>query len=296
MIRRLLTITLLMSWLLANNLIFAQIVSNVQASQSGNTLVISYSLQSDAPCEITLNVSTDGGMTWIKPANGISGNIGTNISKGNHNIIWKVLENQEELVSNKVKFKVVATQQESFASIKIGSQLWMDRNLNVNRFRNGDLIPEAKSVEDWIDAGKAKEPVWCYYENNSAKGRLYNWFAVIDPRGLAPQGWHVPSDLEWTILIEKLGGKDTAGRQMKSKSGWANSGNGDNTSRFCGLPCGYRSYTGYFDSIGKNGYFWSSSESNDESAFFLFLSSSRSDVIRPAYEKTEGLSVRCVKN
>ena len=109
-------------------------------------------------------------------------------------------------------------------SVKIGTQTWTTENLNVSTFRNGYPIMEAKTNEEWNQANENKQPAWCYYENdpkNGAKyGKLYNWYAVNDPRGLAPAGWHVPSDAEWTILSDFLGGGMTAGKKMKSLSGW----------------------------------------------------------------------------
>ena len=96
-----------------------------------------------------------------------------------------------------------------YATVVIGSQEWMAENLNVERFRNGDLIPQAKSAEEWWKAGVNKQPAWCYYnnevKNGTVYGKLYNWFAVVDPRGLAPIGWHIPSFHEWQIVIEFLG-------------------------------------------------------------------------------------------
>ncbi len=97
-----------------------------------------------------------------------------------------------------------------FKEIKIDKQIWMVENLNEDKFRNGDVIPQAKSREEWIKAGKEKKPVWCYFNNDSKNGskfgRLYNWYAVADSRGLAPFGWHIPSEKEWIKLIEFLGG------------------------------------------------------------------------------------------
>jgi uncharacterized protein (TIGR02145 family) len=104
----------------------------------------------------------------------------------------------------------------NYKTVVIGSQTWMAENLNVSKFRNGDLIPEAKTKEDWEQAGKNKQPAWCYYNNdptNSAKfGILYNWYAVNDPRGLSPAGYHVPTDAEWTSLTTFLGGVEAAGK------------------------------------------------------------------------------------
>jgi Fibrobacter succinogenes major domain (Fib_succ_major) len=108
--------------------------------------------------------------------------------------------------------------------VKIGKQTWMSKNLDVSTFRNGEQIPQAKDVEQWQYAGTNKIPAWCYYEFNESNGKkygkLYNWFAVSDSRGLAPNGYHIPSDAEWDILTDFLGGADIAGKKMKSKDGW----------------------------------------------------------------------------
>jgi uncharacterized protein (TIGR02145 family) len=110
-------------------------------------------------------------------------------------------------------------------TVTIGTQVWMTKNLDVDHFRNGDAIPQAKTDEEWKRAGENKQPAWCYYNNDPANGvkygKLYNWYAVNDQRGLAPAGYHVPSDEEWTILSDYLGGSDIAGKKMKSKSGWS---------------------------------------------------------------------------
>jgi uncharacterized protein (TIGR02145 family) len=94
--------------------------------------------------------------------------------------------------------------------VRIGEQIWMAKNLNVSTFRKGDPIPEVKSEDDWENAAKNHQPAWCYYDNEpkngAVYGKLYNWYAVSDPRGLAPNGWHIPSDEEWTDLHLALGG------------------------------------------------------------------------------------------
>ena len=109
-------------------------------------------------------------------------------------------------------------------TVTIGTQVWMTKNLDVSSFRNGDGIPQAKTDEEWEAAGDNKQPAWCYYENNAANGtkygKLYNWYAVNDARGLAPAGYHIPTDEEWTVLSTFLGGEDVAGKKMKSTSGW----------------------------------------------------------------------------
>jgi uncharacterized protein (TIGR02145 family) len=107
-------------------------------------------------------------------------------------------------------------------TVTIGTQEWMTKNLDVSTFRNGDPIPEAKTNSEWEMASKNKQPAWCYYNNDpqygEKYGKLYNWYAVTDPRGLAPVGYHIPSDEEWTVLINQLGGNSPAGIKMKSKT------------------------------------------------------------------------------
>lgn len=111
-------------------------------------------------------------------------------------------------------------------TVTIGTQVWMTKNLDVATFRNGDPIPEAKTNEEWKKAGENKQPAWCYYNNDPANGakygKLYNWYAVNDPRGLAPIGYHIPSVVEWTIIVEYLGGEEAAGKKMKSTTEWLN--------------------------------------------------------------------------
>ena len=111
----------------------------------------------------------------------------------------------------------------SQSEVKIGKQIWMSKNLDVDRFRNGDPIPHAQTVEEWVNAGVNEQPAWCYYNNDPKNGKkygkLYIYYAVGDSRGLAPQGYHVPSDSEWDILTVFLGSSDIAGKKMKSKNG-----------------------------------------------------------------------------
>ena len=190
--------------------------------------------------------------------------------------------------------------------VTIGKQVWMSENLNMDKFRNGDPIPEAKTAEEWQEAGENGEPAWCYYDNDPANGekygKLYNWYAVNDPRGLAPEGWHIPTDAEWTILTDYLGGEDIAGTNMKSPSGWKENGNGTNESFFSGLPGGYSEFGGRFDGIGGFGHWWSSTGDYSDYAW------SRSLLYDGGYwwgylyrgdygeDKEFGLSVRCLRD
>lgn len=106
-------------------------------------------------------------------------------------------------------------------TITNGLQVWMTKNLNEDKFRNGDHIPQATSIEEWKSAGENKQPAWCYYDNDPANGakygKLYNWYAVNDPRGLAPKGYHIPSGEELLKLNEYLG--EDAGAKQKAPLG-----------------------------------------------------------------------------
>jgi uncharacterized protein (TIGR02145 family) len=194
----------------------------------------------------------------------------------------------------------LVTQTDPNKSVKIGTQTWMAENLNVSTFRNGDPILQAKTDEEWKKAGENKQPAWCYYDNDPANGekygKLYNWYAVNDPRGLAPQGWHIPSKTELTEL--KSNGATVEG--MKSKSGWndynGRSGNGTNESGFSGLPGGWRSINGYFDFVGNHGYWWSSSEGAKYNACYHILDSSGAFVLVDVQFNPVGMSVRCLKD
>lgn len=188
--------------------------------------------------------------------------------------------------------------------VTIGKQVWMTQNLNVDKFRNGDPIPEAKTDEEWSKAGENGEPAWCYYNNNPDNGdrygKLYNWYAVNDPRGLAPEGWKIPSDEEWSRLVDFLGGKSVAGTKMKSTDFWADyegkSGNGTNESGFSGLPGGSRRDNGAFGSVGRSGYWWSSTEFDANDAWLRNLNYYNGSVGGDEGIKEAGFSVRCLRD
>ncbi|MCE2711602.1 MAG: fibrobacter succinogenes major paralogous domain-containing protein [Cryomorphaceae bacterium] len=184
--------------------------------------------------------------------------------------------------------------------VKIGTQVWMTKNLGVDYFRNGDSIPHAATAEEWEKAGQNEQPAWCYYdnvlENGENYGKLYNWNAVNDPRGLAPEGYHIPSDNEWKMLTNYLEGEDFSGKKMKSSSGWNDNGNGTNESGFSGLPGGDRGYGGPFLNVGDYGTWWSSTEYDADGAWGRSLSYHNGSVTSYKFTKTFGFSVRCLRD
>ncbi|WP_396167510.1 FISUMP domain-containing protein [Flavobacterium sp.] len=185
--------------------------------------------------------------------------------------------------------------------VTICNQTWMKSNLNVSHYRNGDIIPQVTDATQWANLTTG---AWCYYNNDTANGnvygKLYNWYAVNDIRGLAPIGFHIPTDTEWaTLIVDCLGGVN-AGDKMKEtgSSHWQNPNTGaTNSSGFTGLPGGYRYiYSGSFSNLGVIGYWWSSSQNVGLDAWKRYLSYNNSNAIRVNYYKTGGLSVRCIKD
>lgn len=172
-------------------------------------------------------------------------------------------------------------------TIKIGSQEWATEDLKVTKFRNGEDIPLMEDSRGWAELDSA---AYCITPKGSY---LYNWYAVNDPRGLAPEGFHVPSDKEWTELIDVLGGEEVAGVALKTEE-WG----GTNSSGFTALPGGYRNYYyGYFNSEGYSGYWWSSSANGTNIAWYRLLYSDFDYVYRfNYYFRRYGFSVRCLKN
>ena len=198
-----------------------------------------------------------------------------------------------------VSFSVYA---QSSGDVKIGKQVWMSMNLDVDRFRNGDPIPQAQTEEEWLYAGENGQPAWCYYDNDPKNGKkygkLYNWYAVNDYRGLAPKGYHIPTDAEWGILEYKSGKKLLVSKGLKkSDQKTKNSG-------FNAVFGGIRGDGGYFEWTTELGYWWSSTEFNEYSASY-FLLTHKGYYFHDCYpngeklpfgEKREGYSVRCIKD
>ena len=179
-----------------------------------------------------------------------------------------------------------------YSTVQIGDQCWFAENLRTTTYLNGDAISQNLSDGDWQSTTSG---AMAFYISGPAYGGLYNWYAVDDARGLCPSGWHVPTDEEWTILTDHLGGELVAGGQMKSNYGWFLGGNGTNSSGFSGLPGGGRFTNGLFNNAGLDGNWWSSSPSGS-SAWSRFLYYGNVYVYRYLNNPRYGLSVRCVRD
>jgi len=194
----------------------------------------------------------------------------------------------------------LAYQGYDYATVQIGEQCWFAENLHSEKYDNGDAIPQNVSDAEWISTISGATAV--YGENASnlgIYGRLYNWYAVDDARGLCPSGWHVPSDDEFTQLTDYLGGENGAGGKMKEAGfdHWNPPNTGaTNSSGWTGLPGGYRvDFSGYFSNAGNYGFWWSSSP-NGSNAWFRGMYNFNEDVNRHYNVPRYGLSVRCVRD
>ena len=207
----------------------------------------------------------------------------------------------------------------AYRTVKIENQTWMAENLNVTTFRNGDQIPEAKSYEEWRKAGEEGKPAWCYFENNEKNGqksgKLYNWYAIMDSRNICPEGWRVPTVIDFEILVKQYDinlsfekefvKSNTVATFLKSKNGWHNDNgvnnyNGTNESGFTFLPGGRRTLYSFDEAY--SGYLWTSNEhfytnvmtGKKESTKAYTISFEEKNLIKEYNDKLAGYSLRCV--
>jgi len=177
----------------------------------------------------------------------------------------------------------------------------MSENLRTTKYSDGTAIPNVTDDTDWENLSTG---AWCHYDNDSSQyeaayGKLYNWHAV-NTNKLCPTGWHVPTDSEWTVLTDYLaadGHSGAEGKALKATSGWNSGGNGTDDYGFLGLPGGYRnSDGGYFGYVGYDGYWWSSSQYDANSAWTRFLNDGNVNVYSYYDYKKSGFSVRCLRD
>jgi uncharacterized protein (TIGR02145 family) len=192
----------------------------------------------------------------------------------------------------------------TYKTVYIGTQQWMAENLKVSKYNDGTEIPNVTDNTQWSNLTTG---AWVYYDNNEPDnnrfGKLYNWYAVSSTtngnKNVCPLGWHVPSDTEWTVLTDYLGGASVAGGKMKEVGtlNW-NSPNTDatNSSLFTALPGGYRNYYGAYGNVGSNSYWWSSTKATIGGAWGITLYSYNGSEFRSSGSMIDGDSVRCIKD
>ena len=303
---------------------FAQKVSNVTARQVGKQIHISYTL--DKPSDISVYLSTNGGESYIKLIR-VSGAVGQSVGPGRKTIVWDVLEERENLVGDDIVFEVRAEgatvtdiDGNVYKTVKLGNQVWMAENLRTTRYADGRKIPLGTTTSDDV--------AYRYYpDDNSANvstyGYLYNWAAVMNGsasssanpsgvQGICPDGWHVPSDAEWTELENYVssqsqyvcgGDEDYIAKALASEEGWNSSPNycavgnnpsANNATGFSARPAG--SYNGYYYYFGYSAYFWSATQDGSNYAYYRNLNYYYANVGRNLNYKDNGYSVRCIRN
>ncbi|MEI7724542.1 MAG: fibrobacter succinogenes major paralogous domain-containing protein [Bacteroidota bacterium] len=190
-----------------------------------------------------------------------------------------------------------------YHKVTIGTQVWLVENLRTTKYRNGDAIPNVTVDSIWNKQAATATGAWCDYNNDGANilvyGHLYNWFAVNDPRGLAPAGYHVATQTEWETLTTYLGGDSLAGGKLKETgtAHWLAPNTGaTNSTGFTAVPGGFRMYSGKSEMIGTFGVWWTSTLSDEFSAMNCGMFSDNAGAIISVNRKANGCSVRCIKD
>jgi uncharacterized protein (TIGR02145 family) len=292
-------------------MIHSQTIENVDFHAEGQTIVVTYDLigcVSNDHYSVGLEFVSETGEKVIPKT--VSGDL-TNLACGTKRIVWEVFKDRSSFEGKyKVQVSVLPATKtvkdidgNIYNTVQIGNQLWFAENLRTSKYNDGVSIPNVSESNAWSTLSTG---AYCFYdnkpENNAIYGNLYNWYAV-DTKKLCPVGWHVPSDEEWTVLSDYLGGLGNAGQKMKTTSGWNINGNGadccvgTNSSGFSGLPGGFRGRNGTFIVIGIYGNWWSSEEDHANVtwvAWYRLLYYNSSTIGRDREDKKGGRSVRCL--
>lgn len=197
-------------------------------------------------------------------------------------------------------FKYLDLDSIQYKTIVIGSQIWHAENFRNKYFQNGEAIFQAKNKQEWLDAANKKQAAWCYLNWDSTTdiqlGKLYNWYAVTDTRIIAPQGWHVSSSRDWVVL-ESYANYNIAGSKLKSKTGWYNNQNGNDTLGFHAYPLNSISNQGIFESDATMyARFHTGLAHNEEYCCARTLAYNLLTIDNGVINKTYGLSIRMVKD
>jgi len=208
---------------------------------------------------------------------------------------------------------VVDIEGNSYFIVTIGNQCWLASNLRTSMYRNGQVISNVVQNNSWSNLTTG---AWAYYENNSSfntiHGKLYNFYAVSDTRGICPEGWHVATDNDWKELEQHLGmpqselnqtnslirgSSANVGGKLKSTSYWQSPNTGaTNSSQFSARGSGGRAVEGFFGAVGQEGYWWTGSSNSSTLGWMRLMTSSENGISRGTENKKYGYCVRCVKD
>ena len=215
----------------------------------------------------------------------------------------RTAHDEEKLLLN-AKINMLEGQIRSNKSIQVGAQNWMAENLNVSTFRNGDVIPQAQSDDEWQEAGFNKQAAWCYYNERiedstvvvKSYGKLYNSYALNDPRGLALEGWRLPTETDWKILEEGLLNSGMNLTDAFSKDGWTNGPSGTNTTGLNIHPAGWRDVG--CGGLGSQTSYWAYQSPIGESTPYVSLffdENGLGTIVNQSTSWIMGFSVRCIR-
>lgn len=241
--------------------------------------------KSKSTSNVTTMFGSQGDRMLYKAVSGGYSTILTNAINSNQNIIFDFVACQDADLNN-------------YTTVTIGTQTWMAENLKTTKYRNGEVIPNIPENNLWIALTTG---AWRDYNNNATNsdkyGHLYNWFVVSNPLNIAPQGWHVPTDSEFTKLADYLGGSSVAGDKLKSTTNWYSYTPGtSNESGFTALAGGACDGTGAFNGLEQTGLWWTSSQSSDIFSWDWELTCNSAEFKRTYGSFIDGFSVRCIKD
>ena len=186
-----------------------------------------------------------------------------------------------------------------YPEVTIGTQTWIAINLNVSVYANGDIIPQVTDPTEWANLTTG---AWCWYNNDptneSIYGKLYNWHAVVDPRGIAPDGYHVATSTEWSTISSYLTSVGLNGGALKSLDVWSSPNTGaTNSTGFGAIPGGFRSFVaGGFTALNLAARFWTTENVDTNNGRSYALNYNSSTLSTSAVSKKYGYSVRCIKD
>jgi len=258
-------------------------------------LIVTFNMDNGETEDVAFSNFSDKGLT-CSPVDGIE-------LTSNMDEVIITHTNSGKIVNQLISFLTLTDiDGNTYSHVKIGNQIWMVENLKTTHYRNGDEITDGTGVGDISTETDPK--YWFAFDddldNVSTYGRLYTWYAVNDSRNICPDGWHVPTDEEWTILTDYLGGLSVAGGKLKETgtTHWDSPNDGaTNETGFTALPGSYRSNTsGFPHGLGNQGIWWAASESGSEDAWYRWVYYGDSAVGRDDNPKQQGFSVRCIKD
>ena len=294
--------------------------SDFKAVQEGTQVKLTWSQFNNQISGFVIERSVDGGAMWTSVATPSKTELtwsDSNLPGGKeykYRLTARAGSNSSNYVSSQLRVSFVMNipgpnvtdiDGNTYKSVKIGNQVWMAENLKTTKYRDGTLIPNVTDATAWTNLSTG---AYCYFSNSSANGAvyggLYNFFAVVDNRGICPIGWHIPSDTEWMTLRDYLGGENIAGGKLKETgtTHWSSANSGvDNSSGFTAFAGSWRGGDGnFYYNVRTAGWWWTSTSVSATDAWFYYIGDNSIQLLRsstdPYFHKKAGCSVRCIKD